>query len=126
MEKVITKDHTEFKTWMEMCQAVIDAHYEKMGFAPFQKTELKVKGGRRYIKVSAVCLIQRQDPNDHSKNLDEYAVNGESAWAFVDTMTGDVLKPASWKAPAKHARGNLFDTNKGMGWITPHGPAYLA
>jgi hypothetical protein len=24
---------------------------------------------------------------------------------------GDILKPASYKAPAKHARGNLFDPN---------------
>ena len=32
-----------------------------------------------------------------------------SAFAFVDKKTGDVLKPASWSAPAKHARGNIFD-----------------
>lgn len=30
-----------------------------------------------------------------------------SAFAFVDMTNGDILKAASWKAPAKHARGNI-------------------
>jgi len=35
---------------------------------------------------------------------------------------GDLLKPAGWRTPAKHSRGNIFDgTDK---W-TFHGPAYL-
>lgn len=29
--------------------------------------------------------------------------------AFVDIATGDLLKAAGWKAPAKGARGNLLD-----------------
>ena len=31
-----------------------------------------------------------------------------SIHAFVDTKTGDVYKPASWKAPAKHIRFNVL------------------
>lgn len=35
---------------------------------------------------------------------------------------GDLLKPASWKSPAKHSRGNIFEgTDK---W-SYHGPTYL-
>lgn len=30
-----------------------------------------------------------------------------SAWAFIDLETLDVYKPATYKAPAKHKRGNL-------------------
>lgn len=30
-----------------------------------------------------------------------------SVFAFVDKNNGDVLKPASFKAPARHARGNV-------------------
>jgi len=30
-----------------------------------------------------------------------------SAFAFVDMTNGDILKPAGWKTPAKHARGNI-------------------
>ena len=47
------------------------------------------------------------------------------AHSFVDIATGDVLKPASWKAPAKHSRGNIFDAQNGLGSMGPHGPAYL-
>ena len=49
----------------------------------------------------------------------------DSAWAFIDRSTGDVLKPATYKAPAKHARGNIFDPQNGMSSMGPYGPAYL-
>ena len=48
-----------------------------------------------------------------------------SAFCFVDKETGDVLKAASWKAPAKHSRGNIFDEHNGLGSMGPYGPAYL-
>ena len=32
---------------------------------------------------------------------------GRSVHAFVDLATGDLYKPAGWKAPAKHVRGNI-------------------
>lgn len=49
---------------------------------------------------------------------------GRSSWAFValaDGMSkamgsykrGDIFKAASWAAPAKYARGNVFDTSHG-------------
>jgi hypothetical protein len=48
-----------------------------------------------------------------------------SAFCFIDKATGDVLKAASWAAPAKHARGNIFDESNGLAKIGPYGPAYL-
>ncbi len=50
---------------------------------------------------------------------------GGSAWAFLNTENGDVLKPASFKAPAKHARGNIYDAHGGMGTVGVYGPAYM-
>lgn len=52
-------------------------------------------------------------------------VRGSGVHCFVDMTTGDVLKPASWKTPAKHARGNIFDAQNGLGSMGEHGPAYL-
>lgn len=52
--------------------------------------------------------------------------NGQTCgWAFIDRETGDVFKPATWKKPAKHARGNVFDginadVNYGCGKYGPH------
>ena len=59
--------------------------------------------GRRYIRV----------------------IRGGSAHCFVDTTNGDVLKASSWTAPAKHARGNIFDEKNGLGSMGEYGPAYL-
>ena len=33
--------------------------------------------------------------------------------SFVEVATGNVLKAAGWKAPAKHARGNIWDDDGG-------------
>jgi hypothetical protein len=40
---------------------------------------------------------------------------------FVDLTNGDVLKAASWKAPAKHARANLNDADGGASRLGPYG-----
>jgi hypothetical protein len=37
-----------------------------------------------------------------------YNGTGKSVHAFVDKRTGDLLKAAGWKAPAKGARGNVL------------------
>lgn len=39
--------------------------------------------------------------------------NGQvSVFCFIDKATGNVLKPATWATPAKHARGNVYITGK--------------
>ncbi|WP_316200985.1 MULTISPECIES: hypothetical protein [unclassified Bradyrhizobium] len=52
-------------------------------------------------------------------------IQDTGVFCFVDKATGDVLKPASYDKPAKHARGNIFDAQNGLGKITQYGPAYL-
>lgn len=64
---------------------------------------IEVEDGRRYKKI----------------------VVGDSAFCFIDKTSGDVLRAASWKSPAKHARGNIFDNWNGMRWMGVYGPAYL-
>ena len=45
-------------------------------------------------------------------------------YCFIDRNNGDILKPATFSAPAKGARGNIFDADHGMKRMGPHGPAY--
>ncbi len=46
--------------------------------------------------------------------------------AFIELATGNVLKPAGYNVPAKHARGNVFSSDNGMEAITDQGHvAYL-
>jgi hypothetical protein len=57
---------------------------------------------------------------------------GTSCWGFISRVDGDLkgspikkgdlLKAASWKAPAKHARGNIIDGTARYG---VYGPEYL-
>lgn len=47
-----------------------------------------------------------------------------SAYGFIDLVNGDLLKAASWKAPAMHARGNIFNQDMLSG-CGPYGMAYL-
>jgi hypothetical protein len=47
-----------------------------------------------------------------------------SAYGFVDLENGDLLKAASWKAPAKHARGSVFNANP-LDGCGPYGMDYL-
>lgn len=62
--------------------------------------------GRRYWRVVKESLGQR------------------SAYCFVDRTNGDILKAATWKAPAKHARGNVLDDNP-LDAVTEYGAKYL-
>ena len=60
-------------------------------------------------------------------------VQDNSVWGFIakkdgehkglPMKKGDVFKPASWKAAAKHVRGSIFDTN--TDWFRWTGPSYL-
>lgn len=51
--------------------------------------------------------------------------SNRSVYCFLD-MEGNIYKSASWKIPAKHIRGSIFDERyswgKGLG---PYGASYL-
>lgn len=51
------------------------------------------------------------------------ATKGRSAFGFVDLTSGDILKAAGWSAPAKDARGNVFDSDF-LNAFTPYGVVY--
>ncbi|RTL04975.1 hypothetical protein EKK58_09215 [Candidatus Dependentiae bacterium] len=47
------------------------------------------------------------------KKFAKYVTNDSSVFAFVDLSNGDILKPATWAKPAKHARGNIYSPSNG-------------
>ena len=49
---------------------------------------------------------------------------GRCVYCFVDTTNGDVLKSASWKGPAKGARGNIYSKHHGLEGVTAYGGCY--
>ncbi len=58
-----------------------------------------ISSGKKYFKI-----IQ----NDYRNGKYESA----GVHAFVDKNTGEVYKPASWRAPAKHVRFDMRDQNQ--------------
>jgi len=82
----------------------------KKNFSNLPRRVLSFDKGRKYWRIVA---------------KDEGVRLSGSAWAFLNTENGDVLKPASWKAPAKHARGNIYDSAGGLKTVGVYGPAYM-
>ena len=60
------------------------------------------KTGKKFHKV---FFLEYQDANDYYGTKAGYKAG--SVTAFIDKQTGEVYKPASWKAPAKHVRFDL-------------------
>lgn len=101
---------TAFATFVTGCQDICDTYHKTMGFGDFQRGILTVDPkGRKYKK------IVRTDANG----------SGRGVHVFVDTTNGNVLKSASWSAPAKHARGNIFKADNGLNCMGAYGAAYL-
>lgn len=90
------------KNWLENCQRLVD-DYRLLHYKNNPRETLDVANGKKYIKI----------------------VKNRAAWAFIDKVSGDIFKPASWAAPAKHARGNIFDESNGMKYMSAYGPDYL-
>ena len=70
------------------------------GTANLYKFDYQV--GKKYIKV---FNLQYQESCDYYSRPAGYRAG--SVTAFIDKNTGEVYKPASWKAPAKHVRYDL-------------------
>ena len=81
------------------------------------------KVGKKFIKV---FNLQYEEPNDYYNRKGGYRAG--SVTAFIDKNTGEVYKPASWKAPAKHVRFDMriirhrefLHNSKNVDWAGGH------
>ena len=63
-------------------------------------------GGVKYLRIKVTQQYER----------DGIISDGQcSVYCFIDLSNGDILKAAGWKAPAKGARGNIFNDNCDVG-----------
>lgn len=74
----------------------------------FDSYKVSATEGKKFFKVYKHEVRKEQTPN-------------RTIVAFVDKITGDILKPASFNAPAKHARGNVSSLAHGMEAISNQG-----
>lgn len=89
----------------------IEAKYAESFPNAHRKLNLSLTAGSKFVKV----------------------LEGHSVWGFIakadgvhkglPMVEGDVFKPASYKAAAKHVRGNIYDGKNN--WYAWTGPNYL-
>lgn len=114
---IVNEDTPQFASWLSASVMLVQDHHQK-SFPTLPAKNLEAEWGTRYVRI---VDVERNTGADAASR----PYNRRSAWAFIDRTTGDVLKPASFRAPAKHSRGNIFDDKNGMGSMGPYGPAYL-
>lgn len=99
--------------FLNALKARLNDHKREVGLTYFGHYDVIATEGPKYFKVYA-CEVT------------EGTTRHSSIKAFVDKQTGDIFKPASFNAPAKHSRGNVLSAQNGMEAITPEGfVAYL-
>ena len=82
-------------------------------FNHMDKVTYKPDGGRKFIKVK--YYTDRIDTDYETGKTDVVMDVKGSIHCFVEKTTGDIYKPASWRAPytkGKNAvRGNIYDAS---------------
>jgi hypothetical protein len=109
-----TSSSAQVVSFLAGCQALVDANSATFSeLSKIQRERLVLTEGGRYIKIVRETL-----------HLPTGTVNSRSAHCFIDRTNGDVLKTASWAAPAKGARGNIADDKNGLGRMGCYGAGY--
>lgn len=78
------------------------SYKEKTGLTYFRDYSIRVEMGKKYFRLFA-CEIYPDGKTNTGRLI-----------CFVDKTTGNIYKPASYAAPAKHARGNVNSDSCGM------------
>lgn len=92
--------------WLERAQNIINENHKRNNFH-FQCATLTINpNGKKYIKIVR--------SENHVST---------SVFCFIERETGNVLKAASWAAPAPHPRGSIYEVgNEG---VSAYGAHYL-
>lgn len=96
-----------FQGFVNKVQTEVAKHYKEK-FTMLTVPDMEVEEGSKFYKVVT---------NNHSQR---------SVYCFVNKQTGDIYKAATWRAPAKHVRGSIFDANFSYGkGVSLYGGSYL-
>lgn len=89
--------------------ALVAMSVKDAGDCELNRRYFTAEKGSKYIKI-----VSRSCAHD-----------GGYVYCFLDA-NGSIYKAASWRAPAKHIRGSIFDPNFSIGKaLSPYGAAYM-
>jgi hypothetical protein len=112
------REHVE--KFVAHADKVVAQWYEKQGYKMPVPTH-EAEYGPKWVKIYKI-----EKWGDQPKRTSIYAFIAADTIINKTLGTvklGDIMKPASCTAPAKHARGNIFDET--ITCAGPHGIAYL-
>ena len=121
----LTQFNDKVELYRQGVQKLHDDYWKSSNFTHNPGSTAVTEDASRYVRI---YLVERQwvDYADHSKGeLPVTTASRKQVHTFIDKITGDILKPASWKTPAKQKRGNLFDAHNGLATADHYGPGYL-
>ena len=99
-------------TFLEIVAKFISTIYQENSYG----VKLFGEPGKKYIRIVA---------REYNKETDNLIEHSGRAYCFLD-YEGNIYKCASWKIPAKHIRGSVFDDNCSYGKaLGPYGAASL-
>lgn len=97
-------------TFTQKLKERLENYKNRVGLTYFDNYEIKIYEGKKFFKVFSV-----------EKKNDIEQAGGKHLICFIDKNNGDIYKPASFNAPAKHKRGNVLSPESGMEAFTPDG-----
>lgn len=109
-KEAVSKETPEFVEFVECCRNRVKEGCEEATIRIYETRNYLVLQRDYLGSLSSFCFVVKTD--NKTKELGEM-------------KRGDVMKAASFKAPAKHARGNIFDEHNGLSKITQYGVEYL-
>lgn len=122
---ISTDFDARLKKFVEGAQAKSDQNWSDNGYTHGKSPLIVSEYATKYVR------IWKQDRDVEGKVL-MYGVGkgarpAQSIYCFIDRTNGNILKAASYKAPAKgNPRGNMMtDEDYGLHGVTHHGAVYL-
>lgn len=99
----------QFDSFLNIWKSILEARKTSVGLTYFDGYGFDIKYGKKYAKICAREMTG-------GKFTGQLCVS-----AFVNLVTGEIFKPASWNAPAKHSRGNFYAPDNGRSAIDAGG-----
>ena len=112
IEKLLEGIKEDYAGWGSNPNDLEDSHKEtRLRMIDEFNNGVYVRSGKKYDKVITGTSVWG------------FIANGDGVLKGIPYKKGDVFKAASWRGPAKHQRGSIFD--KGTNWFAWTGPRYL-
>ena len=100
-------DQETVQEWINNLNVELKAEYEA-GYSNLTWNPIKLQTGRKWFKLM------------HGSSVWGFVAKEDGTQLGVAVNAGDLMKPANFRAPARHSRGNILDGTARYKWTGPH------